>query len=144
MTQDAETAYRFLTEKPAQYGQMLGYPDLRDDLHGQWIREMVLGHEDMTLQAHRGSYKTTCACIGLSINILLRGDMNSIFLRKTDTDIQEVINNVIAMSAMMKQFDRLPRFARNGVKLFILCILFIVLPIFYTLSAHLILYMPLA
>lgn len=94
MNHDAETAYRFLTEKPAQYGQMLGYPDLRDDLHGEWIRKMVLGHEDMTLQAHRGSYKTTCACIGLSENILLRGDLNSIFLRKTDNDIQEVINNV--------------------------------------------------
>lgn len=94
MSPDAETAYRFLTEKPAQYGQMLGYPDLRDDLHGEWIREMVLGHEDMTLQAHRGSFKTTCACIGLAENIILRGDINSIFLRKTDTDIQEVISNV--------------------------------------------------
>lgn len=94
MNHDAETAYRFLTEKPAQYGQMLGYPDLRDDLHGEWIRKMVLGHEDMTLQAHRGSYKTTCDCIGLAENIILRGDLNSIFLRKTEADIQEVINNV--------------------------------------------------
>lgn len=94
MTRDAEVAYRFLTEKPAQYGHMLGYPDLRDDLHGEWIRKMVLGHNDMTLQAHRGSFKTTCACIGLSINIMLRGDLNSIFLRKTDTDIKEVITNV--------------------------------------------------
>lgn len=94
MTPDAETAYRFLTEKPAQYGQMLGYPDLTDKLHGEWIREMVLGHEDMTLQAHRLSYKTTCVGIGLGINILLRGDLNSIFMRKTDTDIQEVIGNV--------------------------------------------------
>ena len=34
MNPEAELAYRFLTEKPAQYGQMLGYPDLRDDLHG--------------------------------------------------------------------------------------------------------------
>ena len=94
MTPDAETAYKFLTEKPAQYGQMLGYPDLRDDLHGEWIRKMVLGHEDMTLQSHRSSYKTTCDCIGLAINIILRGDLNSIFMRKTDKDIEEVITNV--------------------------------------------------
>lgn len=94
MTPDAETAYKFLTEKPAQYGQMLGYPDLRDDLHGEWIRKMVLGHEDMTLQSHRLSYKTTCDCIGLAINIILRGDLNSIFMRKTDKDIEEVITNV--------------------------------------------------
>ena len=94
MRPDAETAYRFLTEKPAQYGQMLGYTGLRDDLHGEWIRKMILGHGDMTLQAHRGSYKTTCDCIGLAINIILRGDLNSIFLRKTDTDIKEVFTTV--------------------------------------------------
>lgn len=92
MNPDAETAYRFLTEKPAQYGKMLGYENLRDDLHGKWIREMVLGHDDMTLQAHRGSYKTTSTCIALAICVLLRGDFNHIILRKTDTDIQEVIN----------------------------------------------------
>ena len=94
MRPEAETAYRFLTEKPAQYGQMLGYPDLRDGLHGKWIRKMVLGHEDMTLQAHRGSYKTTCDCIALVILMMLRGDLNIIFMRKTDKDIEEVISNV--------------------------------------------------
>lgn len=99
MRPEAETAYRFLTERPAQYGQMLGYPDLRDDLHGEWIRKMVLGKGDMTLQAHRGSYKTTCDCIGLAEDILLRGDINSIFFRKTDNDIQEVINNVTRILA---------------------------------------------
>lgn len=94
MNSEAETAYRFLTKKPAQFGQMLGYYDLRDDLHGEWIRKMVLGTEDMTLQAHRGSYKTTCDCIALAILIMLRGDINMIFMRKTDTDIQEVVYNV--------------------------------------------------
>lgn len=94
MRPEAETAYRFLTEKPAQYGQMLGYPDLRDDLHGEWIRKIVLGHDDMTLQAHRGSYKTTCDCIALAILMMLRGEKNIIFMRKTDKDIEEVVNNV--------------------------------------------------
>lgn len=94
MTQEAETAYCFLTERPAQYGQMLGYPDLRDDLHGEWIRKMVLGHDDITIQAHRGSYKTTCDCIALVITMILRGDKNIIFIRKTDKDIEEVISNV--------------------------------------------------
>ena len=94
MTPEADVAYRFLTERPAQYGQMLGYPDLTDKLHGKWIRKMVCGHEDMTLQAHRGSYKTTCDSIALAEMLMLRGDSNIIFMRKTDTDIQEVINNV--------------------------------------------------
>jgi hypothetical protein len=95
LTADAETAYRFLTEKPAQYGQMLGYTKLRDDLHGDWIRRMVLGKEDMTLQAHRGSYKTTCDVIALVETLILRGDINNIFLRKTDNDVHEVISAVL-------------------------------------------------
>lgn len=94
MRPEAELAYRFLTEKPAQYGNMIGCPDLRDDLHGEWIRKMVLGKEDITLQAHRGSYKTTCDCIALAIIMMLRGDQNIIFMRKTDKDIEEVISNV--------------------------------------------------
>ena len=94
MNPDAETAYSFLTEKPAQYGQMLGYPDLRDDLHGEWIRKMLFAKDDMTLQAHRGSFKTTCDCIYLAENMILRGDQNMIFMRKTDKDIEEVIQNV--------------------------------------------------
>ena len=94
MNPEAEMAFRFLTEKPAQYGQMLGYPDLMDHLHGEWIRKMVCGHGDMTLQAHRGSYKTTCDCIALAELMLLRGNCNIIFMRKTDGDIQEVINTV--------------------------------------------------
>lgn len=94
MNPEAELAFRFLTEKPAQYGQMLGYPDLRDDLHGDWIRKMVLGHGDMTLQAHRNSYKTTCDSIALCELIMLRGDWNMIFMRKTDKDVEEVVTNV--------------------------------------------------
>ena len=94
MTREQETAYRFLTEHPAEFGQMLGYTDLRPDLHGLWMREMIFSKQDMTLQSHRGSYKTTCLGIVLAIMIMLRGDQNIIFLRKTDTDITEVIKQV--------------------------------------------------
>lgn len=95
MTKDQQYCYDLLTKKPAQLGQMLGYPDLTDELHGQWMRKMILCKEDMTLQAHRGSFKTTCLAIVLPVLMVLRPEINAIFLRKTDTDVQEVIKQVL-------------------------------------------------
>ena len=94
MTPEQERAYRFLTAYPADFGQMLGYADLKEELHGEWMKEMLLGHGDMTLQAHRGSYKTTCLSVVLATMLMLSGDKNIIFLRKTDSDITEVIKQV--------------------------------------------------
>jgi len=88
-----ETAFRFLTEMPAEYGRMLGYTKLTA-LHDGWIRDMLLGREDMTLQAHRGSYKTTAVGVALTIQLMLRGHENCMFIRKTDDDVKEVIRQV--------------------------------------------------
>lgn len=89
-----ETAYNFLARHPADFGQMLGYKDLLPELHGSWMRQMLLGSGDMTLQAHRGSYKTTCLAIVLAEMLMLCGGKNVIFLRKTDSDVTEVIKQV--------------------------------------------------
>lgn len=88
-----EKAYWFITH-PAALGRALGYKDFRDDLHGAWIRRMVTTSEDMTLQAHRGSYKTTCLCVAIALMMLWHSDKNIIFLRKTDSDVGEVIKAV--------------------------------------------------
>lgn len=72
---------------------MLGFTDLKE-LHGKWLREMLLSDRDITIQAHRGSYKTTCLCIFLAEAIMLHGDKNIIFLRKTQDDVQEVVRQV--------------------------------------------------
>ena len=93
MNERQELAYRFLTERPAEYGQMLGFTKL-GGLHNGWIREMLLGREDMTLQAHRGSYKTTAVGVALAIQMMLRGGENAMFIRKTDEDVKEVVKQV--------------------------------------------------
>lgn len=67
---------------------------MTDELHGMWIRMMVLGEKDMTLQAHRGSYKTTCLGVAIAILMMLQPQKNIIFLRKTDADVVEVIKSV--------------------------------------------------
>ena len=55
---------------------------------------MVTAREDMTLQAHRGSYKTTCLCVAIALLMVKERDKNIIFLRKTDADVAEVVQNV--------------------------------------------------
>lgn len=98
-------AARYLLTHPAELGRRLGYKDLRDELHGEWMRRMLTETEDMTLQAHRGSYKTTCLTIVIALLLILERDKNIIFLRKTDTDIVEVIGQVqhIIESPLMQQ-----------------------------------------
>lgn len=81
-------AARYLLTHPAEFGRRLGYPDLRDDLHGKWMMKMLTADQDITLQAHRGSYKTTCLCIVIALMMILYRDKNIIFLRKTDTDVK--------------------------------------------------------
>ena len=84
-----------LIAHPAALGWALGYKDFRADLHGEWIRKMLTATEDMTLQAHRGSYKTTCLCVAIALLMMRYREKNIIFLRKTDNDVAEVITNVL-------------------------------------------------
>ena len=91
---DREVAISYMLNCPADLGRRLGYTLLRDDLHGQWMRDMLLSDDDMTLQAHRGSYKTTCLCIVLAVILIIWPEKTVMFLRKTDADVVEVIRQV--------------------------------------------------
>lgn len=90
---DKEKALLLLND-PIALGRVLGYEDFRKGLHDVWIRRMISPGEDMTLQAHRGSYKTTCLCIAIALMMIRYRDKNIIFLRKTDADVVEVVKNV--------------------------------------------------
>lgn len=85
---------RWMRENPAQVGRWCGFELLRDDLHGAWMRDMISGTEDMTLLAHRGSYKTTCLSVALSILIATEPMQNMIFMRKSEEDVKEIIGQV--------------------------------------------------
>lgn len=85
-----------LRENPTAFAGRLGFP-LLTDLHRDWCREMVFGKEDHTLQAHRGSYKTTTVSIALWLLLLLRPNAQMAFFRKTDTDVKEILEQVKKM-----------------------------------------------
>lgn len=89
----SEDAVRFLTERPVEFAWALGFDKL-GELHNEWIRSMVSGEDDETLQSHRGSYKTTCVTVALSLIFILLPNIRTLFMRKTDTDTREVIAQV--------------------------------------------------
>lgn len=87
---DAET---ILFEYPYLLGQAVGFDKLTA-LHNDWILQMIYDEIDETLQAHRGSYKTTCVSIALACIIIAYPDDTTLFMRKTDDDVKEVIRQV--------------------------------------------------
>ena len=93
MTTSQEAVARMLIERPSEYGHMLGYTRLTA-LHDGWIRDMVMGAGDETLQAHRGSYKTTAGAVAMTILMIARGDLSLMFVRKTDGDVKAVVKQV--------------------------------------------------
>jgi predicted phage terminase large subunit-like protein len=102
---ERQRAVEFLLDEPYKLGHMLGFTKLTE-LHNDWIRAMILGKEDETLQAHRGSYKTTCVSVALSLDIVLLPNVRTMFMRKTDNDIKEVVSQVkkILQSPHMRYF----------------------------------------
>ena len=105
MTQ-TEALY-YLKHKPYGIGLRIGFTDLTE-LHNGWMKTMLTTENDHTLQAHRGSYKTTCVSIALSILMVAQPTKRIMFMRKTDDDVKEVIKQVqkILLSETMQIFSR--------------------------------------
>lgn len=97
-------AIRLLRDEPVKIGWAVGFKDLTVKLHNAWMREMICARSDKTLQAHRGSYKTTCVSIALACLVVLLPNKKIMFMRKTDSDVKEVIRQVqnILMSPYMQ------------------------------------------
>lgn len=102
---ERKQAVDFLLSSPFRFGHSVGFKHLTE-LHNVWIIDMVRGKGDKTLQAHRGSYKTTCVSIALSLIVVLLPNTKTLFMRKTDNDIKEVIAQVkkILQSPQMRYF----------------------------------------
>ena len=88
-----DEAVRFLSRNPAAFGRLVGLEQL-GELHNRWIRAMLFGRGDLTLQAHRGSYKTSCVSVALAVICILYPRQKTLFLRKTDGDVREVLRQV--------------------------------------------------
>lgn len=86
-------AVNFLINHPDKYAHMLGFTKL-SKIHRQWIKDMAYGREDETLQGSRGTYKTTCVSVALALITILLPNKRTLFCRKTDGDVKEVVRQV--------------------------------------------------
>ena len=86
-------AVRKLLKQPEKIGRAVGFKDLTA-LHGKWIRAIAFGKGDYTLQAHRGSYKSSCLAVAIALMMVIYPKRNIIFLRKTDDDVAEMMRMV--------------------------------------------------
>jgi hypothetical protein len=87
----------FWVTAPEILGRAIGFMDLTS-LHGEWIREMAFGEGDFTLQAHRGSFKSSCLAVAISLILITYPDRNIIFIRKTDNDVSEMMGILAALT----------------------------------------------
>lgn len=93
MTEQGKKYVDLMLEEPYKIGHLLGFTDLQE-LHNEWIKDFVLGVEDLTMQGHRGSYKTTCISIALAIILTIKPNKTNLFMRKTESDVWEIIKQV--------------------------------------------------
>lgn len=103
-----------IKENPVLIGNWVGFPDLAE-LHNEWLKSFLFATDDQTLLAHRGSYKTTDLAVAISLLMVLFPNKTIIFLRKTDTDVIEIITQV-AKILTSTEFIRLV-FALYGTRL---------------------------
>lgn len=88
-----------LKEHPVRYAHLMGF-DRLNQTHDEWLRRILYGQGDWTLQAFRGSYKTTTVSVALALLLWLKPNIRTAFMRKTDTDIKEVVTQVQRMLEM--------------------------------------------
>lgn len=82
---------RKIIHKPHTLGRYLGYKDL-DGLHSEWIKYMWRSQNHVSLQAHRGSYKTTSVIIvGGLVNLTFHWNDRTSVIRKDFTSARDVV-----------------------------------------------------
>lgn len=92
-----------VVKKPYIIGKACGFDKLTQ-LNNDWIKKMIYGKQDETLQGHRGSYKTTCLSIALAFIVVIYPELKTLFMRKTDDDVKEIVMQVkkLLMSEYMQ------------------------------------------
>lgn len=91
-------------EELGKYPHLIGHlagKDKLTELHSYWIKYIWDSNEERSLQAHRGSYKTTAiVAIGTIRWLLFNPNDRIAIIRKTFTDAAEVVDAICNMMQM--------------------------------------------
>ena len=78
---------------PIILAREIGFTRLKP-INNTWMREMIYAQQDETLLGHRNSYKTTCLSFSIAFIMVTQPEKGIIFMRKTDSDVKEIIEQV--------------------------------------------------
>lgn len=97
-----------LKNNPIEIGHWVGFKDLTE-LHNEWLKSFLFGTEDQTLQAHRGSFKTTTLSLFFAIHAIIFPNETLLYFRKTGADVIEIARQTINIleSGCMKEIVRI-------------------------------------
>lgn len=82
-----------ITKEPHKLGWLLGKTRL-SEIHSRWMRYLFASKGDVSLQAHRNSYKTTTICIGVIWFLIYNPNARVLILRKTDDMATDVVQTI--------------------------------------------------
>ena len=94
MEKKSREIIELIKKNPSRVANAVGFLDIKPYPHNEWMNEIIFGQEDFTLMSHRGSYKSSCLSVCIALIMVLMPWINIIFLRKTDSDINEMIRMV--------------------------------------------------
>jgi hypothetical protein len=86
---DKKQALDLIWRNPIEIGHWVGFKDLTS-LHNEWLRSFLYESDDQTLQAHRGSFKTTTLSLFFAIHCIIKPNETLLYFRKTGSDVAEV------------------------------------------------------
>lgn len=89
-----EQTIDLIKDFPYLVAQDVGFSDVREYPHNDWMKHIITDEDDYTLLAHRGSYKSSVLSVCIALMMLVYPWKNIIFLRKADNDITEMIRMV--------------------------------------------------
>ena len=94
MTNEERAIIKNIQTQPYKIAQAVGFNDVVQYPHNEWMQNIIFGKDDYTLMAHRGSYKSSVLSVCIAIIMLIMPNINILFFRKTDTDVSEMITMV--------------------------------------------------
>lgn len=95
-------------DNPIEIGHWVGFKDLTA-MHNEWLKKFLFSIDDQTLQAHRGSFKTTTLSLFFGIHTIIKPNETVLFFRKTGSDVAEIIRQTsnILKSGCMQEIVRI-------------------------------------
>lgn len=92
--QAIEDTINIIKNYPYLIARDVGFSDVREHPHNDWMKHIITDDDDYTLLAHRGSYKSSVLSVCIALLMLVYPWKNIIFLRKADNDVAEMIRMV--------------------------------------------------